>query len=508
MPFGVCSSLLRGPSLLLLTVPKETPHTCVRHHVRKHLLSTQTVKTTLTEHIKWREQQWRASISVEDCVLHVVEGPHQGRELPLRRELTLIGRGEWCDLVLRDDRSVSLEHCELRLTPQGLRLRDLRSRNGIFCDALRVVDVYLHPGASFSLGETRCQLRSEGTQQEVELCYYDESLQLAGKSPAMRRIFGVLPKLAAQEIPVLLTGETGTGKSRLAQILHEQSPRREGPFVVVNCGALSPSLVESLLFGHEKGAFTGAAQAHKGFLEQADGGTLFLDEIGDLPLELQPKLLDVLERKSLRRLGGEREREVDFRLLSATHRDLQTQIKQNLFRQDLYYRLAVVELEVPPLRERPEDIPLLADVYLQQLDPSRVFQLHPRALQHMTDYLWPGNVRQLFNVLQRASVFQAQGSSSQQGITYLMETDVHLPEQASEEPKKQREEPGGVVSSQSFYEEQLASGAPLKALLEASEQQLIELALVQNRWKIQDAASALGISRNWLYKRMKKYDIG
>jgi DNA-binding NtrC family response regulator len=221
----------------------------------------------------------------------------------------------------------------------------------------------------------------------------------------MRRLFAVAGRVAASDVTVLIQGETGTGKDARAEALHHASPRAAGPLVVVDCGAVPPSLFESELFGHERGAFTGADRARAGAFEEADGGTLFLDEIGELPLPLQPKLLRVLEAREVRRIGGAQPRKVDVRVIAATNRDLREEVNRGTFRQDLYFRLEVVRFEVPPLRERPEDIPLLAEHFRQLAKPGTgVAPFSEETLATFMAHKWPGNVRELRNAVERLTV--------------------------------------------------------------------------------------------------------
>ncbi|MBL8937604.1 MAG: sigma-54-dependent Fis family transcriptional regulator, partial [Archangium sp.] len=226
---------------------------------------------------------------------------------------------------------------------------------------------------------------------------------LVGGSAVMRRLFGLIEKLAPSETPVLLLGETGTGKEGLARALHQRSTRRKAPFVVVDCGAVAPQLVESELFGHVRGAFSGAIADRAGAFVEAEGGTLFLDEIGELPLELQPRLLRALEARQVKRLGEDRPRAVDVRVIAATHRSLQAEVQAGRFRRDLYFRLAVAALRVPPLRERRDDLPQLVRALLVQLGRES-FELSADLVARLASYDWPGNVRELRNVVARAVV--------------------------------------------------------------------------------------------------------
>jgi DNA-binding NtrC family response regulator len=230
---------------------------------------------------------------------------------------------------------------------------------------------------------------------------------LIGSGPAMRRVFATIQKVAETDLTVLIRGESGTGKELVAQALHQHSARKQGPFVAVNCAAIGRELVESELFGHEKGAFTGADARRVGRFESADGGTIFLDEIGDMAAETQAKVLRVLQERSFERVGGSKPLQVDVRVVAATHRDLERDVREGRFRQDLYYRLQVLEIQLPPLRERPEDVPALASRFLEQLAERHgrsARRLAPDALAALSRCAWPGNVRELRNVIERAAV--------------------------------------------------------------------------------------------------------
>ncbi len=254
--------------------------------------------------------------------------------------------------------------------------------------------------------------REQHLQAEVRFLR-DEQLQglmaepLRAESPALRAVVDRLRQVAPTTATVLLTGETGTGKEKVAQTLHHLSPRREKPFIKVNCAALPATLIESELFGHVKGAFTGASAARKGRFELADGGTLFLDEIGELPLDLQPRLLRALQEGEIDPVGGERPRKVDVRLIAATNRNLEAEVEAGRFRADLYYRLGVFPVHLPPLRERPEDVRALAESFLERFaraNKRATLKLTKAALARLEAYAWPGNVRELFNVLERAAI--------------------------------------------------------------------------------------------------------
>jgi DNA-binding NtrC family response regulator len=345
-----------------------------------------------------------------DLTLTVLSGSRKGATLPMRDTIR-IGKADDNDLVLGDD-TVSRHHCELVREGTGVRLRDLGSTNGTRVDGTKVGDALLAPGAVIRVGEVEVALRPTQRRNDVLPSDSPRFGPALGQSLAMRTIFGVLERIAPTEATVLLEGETGTGKDVLAKAIVEGSPRKSGPFVVVDCGAVSYSLIESELFGHERGAFTGAVATRQGAFELGSGGTVFLDEIGDLPLDVQPKLLRVLETREFRRVGGNRPIKTDVRVVAATKRDLKREVAGGKFREDLYFRLAVVPITVPPLRQRREDIPMLAEHMLAAAcEGNDPIKLGDQALQGLLAHDWPGNVRELRNVLERA-VYMARATGS------------------------------------------------------------------------------------------------
>jgi two-component system, NtrC family, nitrogen regulation response regulator GlnG len=334
----------------------------------------------------------------------VADGPDAGRELVLEKPAVVIGTEPGCDLQLTDP-AVSRQHLQLRATEQGLVLRDLGSTNGTFVGNLRLVEALIVAPVTVRAGESQLQISpSSGDSLEIPLSPRGSFGGLVGQSTEMRRVFAILERVAPTRSTVLLEGESGTGKEVAAQALHQASPCAEGPFVVVDCGAIPGSLMESELFGYERGAFTGAHEARTGALQAADGGTLFLDEIGELPLELQPKLLRFLETQEVRPLGSTSYRKVSVRLVAATNRRLTEEVKEGRFRQDLFFRLSVVRVELPPLRQRPEDILLLAYSFAAagDRDPRSIISDDISAL--LASHHWPGNVRELRNVVERLTV--------------------------------------------------------------------------------------------------------
>ncbi len=311
------------------------------------------------------------------------------------------------DLVL-DDPTVSRFHC--RVTREGIhfRITDTESLNGTRMNGVRVLAADLEGEAVLVLGDSTIRLRSLRAGH-VSVPPPRPFGSIVGSSAVMQRLFDLLDRVAASEIDVLIHGESGTGKELVATELVQRSARAEGPVIVVDCGAVSPSLVESELFGHVRGAFTGADRDREGAFEAADGGTLFLDEIGELPLDLQPKLLRALEAREVRRVGQTKLRRIDVRVIAATNRDLEREVNRGRFREDLYYRLAKVSVRVPPLRDRIEDVPLLVRGFLSLLGPKekdaeRFFTT--AVMQEMQRYDWPGNVRELRNYVERSVVLE------------------------------------------------------------------------------------------------------
>jgi DNA-binding NtrC family response regulator len=342
----------------------------------------------------------------------VLEGPDRGRSTWTANEQLSLGTANGNDLILGDD-TVSRFHLLVKRTGSGIHLSDQRSTNGTFVGGARLGEAIVAPGTVIALGRTRVVL-AHGNDVDVELHDTHQLGPIMGSSTVMRRVMAWVRKAAASDASVLLTGESGTGKDVVARAIHQLSSRGRGPFVTVDCGSLSPNLVASELFGHEKGAFTGAERQHLGALEQANGGTVLLDEIGELPRELQSMLLGALERRSFRRVGGKTEVAVDVRVVAATNRNLRTEINEGRFRLDLFYRLAVLTLEIPALRERRDDLILLLDHFLTQrghLGGARSI-LPPDVVEAVLNHEWPGNVRELRNFAEATLALGSMASGS------------------------------------------------------------------------------------------------
>jgi DNA-binding NtrC family response regulator len=332
-----------------------------------------------------------------------VAGPGAGRAFAMSSVLATVGRHPTNDLVLADPR-VSGVHLDLRREGDRVHVRDAGSTNGTWLGPHRVTDIELAVGGEIVIGATTLRIERDDAALTAIASERTSFGSLVGESRAMRELFATLERVAPKPLTVLVQGETGTGKEEVARALHSHSPRASRPFVVIDATALPESLAESLLFGHEKGAFTGADQRRIGFFEAASGGTVFIDEIGELPAPLQAKFLRVLERQEVVRVGAHVPVKVDLRVIVATHRDLRHEIEAGRFREDLYYRLSQVRVVVPPLRDRPEDIPILQRSLLESLqgDLSHPVVVEQAALDFLKAQPWPGNVRELRNVLVRA----------------------------------------------------------------------------------------------------------
>jgi DNA-binding NtrC family response regulator len=352
-----------------------------------------------------------ATVSLRQCKLVVLRGTDKGREFVIASDVIRAGKAEENDLVLREE-TVSRVHFEIVRDGKGYLLRDLKSTNGTFLDGAEIKEAYLRSGSVISAGAA--QIKFQPFEERIEILPADKDQlgELVGRSTRMREIYGLIERIAPTDATVLLEGETGTGKDLVARTIHDLSRRKGGPFIVVDCGAVTGSLIESELFGHEKGAFTGANASRQGAFELAHGGTVFLDELGELSLDLQPKLLRVLEQRELRRVGGNKTIKVDLRVIAATKKDLRSEVEKGKFREDLYFRLSVVPITMPPLRARREDIPLLVQQFLARLAGPGVElpKIDEATMAAMQAHDWPGNVRELRNVLERAIAIGADPS--------------------------------------------------------------------------------------------------
>jgi DNA-binding NtrC family response regulator len=430
--------------------------------------------------------------------LAVVEGPDKGREYSIERERITVGRSLICDLVL-DDVAVSGSHFEIRAHEQGFLLRDLDSTNGTFCGDIQVREIWLKHGNLIRVGQSVLRFEPLSSSLQIDASQRSSFHELVGKSLRMREIFALLERVGPTDLTALIRGETGTGKELVARALHLSSKRASAPLVVQDCSAIPKDLIESTLFGHEKGSFTGAVDRKIGCFEQAEGGTIFLDEVGELDLSLQPKLLRVLEQRTLKRVGGGKEIPINVRVVAATNRDLRKMVSQGSFREDLYYRLGVVTVELPALRERPEDIPLLVDNFLVQVSSRRFpgenrrFEVGSEAMSRLCSYEWPGNVRELRNTVER-------GAS-------LAERDVLGLQDLL--PVSQRSSLDVVASGPAtqFVDEGLPFKEAKQRVLDQFEAAYLRALLDRNGGNVTRSAQAAGLTRYHLRELAKRYGI-
>jgi DNA-binding NtrC family response regulator len=402
----------------------------------------------------------------------------KGKTAQVRRcteDSVTLGSHEGNTMVIAQP-GVSRFHARLELDTLGWLLTDLDSTNGTFVNGLRVLAAYLEPKAKIGLGDVELTFDVEREETELGLSQADRFGALLGGSAAMRRLFDELERIAPADSTVLLQGETGCGKDLVAQELHRHSPRRDGPFVVVDCGGLPEALIEAELFGHEKGAFTGADRTRSGAFEESHGGTLFLDEIAELPPQLQVKILRALESRQVKRLGSNEWRKIDVRVISATHQDLARLCNQRQFREDLYYRLAVLTVRIPPLRERLEDLPLLVGAILEETGAGRV-SLDETLLGALRGRRWAGNVRELRNVIQRAVVLGAEAA---------------LADGADARATSTGEEPFKIAKAKAIEDFERAYLADL---------------LERHRGNVAAAARAAEVDPAWIFRLVKRHNI-
>ncbi|MDP3501004.1 MAG: sigma 54-interacting transcriptional regulator [Myxococcales bacterium] len=432
----------------------------------------------------------RTTLKVRKCKLSITTGPEAGKVLISDKERLRVGAHSTNDLVLGEDRAASRHHFEIQYTERGYLVIDLNSTNGTFLDGRRVERAYLSSGSQVRAGQTMVVFAPIDEEVTVEPDRDGELEGMVGQSVKMRQIFGLIKKIAPMDVSVIVQGETGTGKELVARAVHTLSGRKRGPFVVLDCGAIPPNLIESELFGHEKGAFTGAIASRPGAFERANGGTIFLDELGELRVDLQPKLLRVLENREVRRVGGNEVIEVDVRVIAATNRDLVKEIQAGNFREDLYFRLSVINIQLPPLRQRREDVPIIIRKALAEPDvvtrhgKKRVM---PAAMAVLQGYSWPGNIRELVNVVSHVLTF-SDGE----------EIDVsHLPARLQ---GQQKEQPLPFNEHLSFKDAK-------EQLLENFEREYITQVLKRCDGNISRAARESGLHRKSVERLVKKYSL-
>jgi len=418
--------------------------------------------------------------AVQRFRLRGLGGELEGKSFDSSSDRLQIGSHPLNEVEVRD-RTVSRFHCEVFVDRDGRAwVKDLGSRNGTRVNGVRVREAELQEGMVLRVGQLELVFTPLAERNELPVAPVTSFGTLVGSSVPLRTAFAQLAKAAAKDVTVLLTGESGTGKSEAAELLHEQSGRAAKPLRVVDCAAVPANLLESELFGHERGAFTGAIQRRVGVFEEAEGGTVFLDEVGELPLELQPKLLRVLEAREVRRLGANRYLPVDVRVVAATNRDLRAEVNVGRFRPDLYFRLAVLTVRLPPLRERPGDIPLIAKQLLGRLtldEETRRALAEPAFLSRLQLSPWPGNVRELRNHLERCAALQEalQPATEDPSPQHLDALDVSIP----------------------FSEAR-------RRLLDSFEQGYVRALLDRHDGNVSRAAATAGVDRAHLHRIMRR----
>ncbi|MRG97224.1 sigma 54-interacting transcriptional regulator [Polyangium spumosum] len=418
--------------------------------------------------------------------VEVSRGPMAGVVTEVLGPEVKVGSGKDCDLVL-DDPTVSRHHLLLRIEGDLLRVIDTSSRNGTSVDGVRIRDAYARPDSAIGLGTSGLRLQMIRDVVVLPLSSRTSFGGLVGASVPMRRLFALLERVAKTNATVLVEGETGTGKELVAAAIHKESARASGPFMVFDCSSVSAGVLESELFGHRRGGFTGATENRVGRFEAAHGGTLFLDEIGELPLSLQPKLLRALETRTITRVGENEPRRADVRIVAATNRSLSAEVERGRFREDLYYRLAVVQVKVPPLRERLDDIPLLVRHFEKEwqgrkdappLLPNEVLErmkAHPRP--------WPGNVRELRNK-----------------VEMMLSLGLDEPPWAADDTEE-------APSARFPVNLELPLHVGLSHMENAYKRAYVERALRETGYNVSQAARIAGVGRAFVQKMMRKYEI-
>ena len=418
------------------------------------------------------------ALTPQGFCLVILSGELRGREVEVVKDTITLGRSRQCEVMLPDE-SVSRVHAEIRREGERYRVRDRESTAGTFVGGARVTDAFLTPGDALRLGQVELRFVPRDRQPELLPSEEESFGPVLGRSLAMRRIFAVLERIADKEVAVLVRGETGTGKDLVARAIHDHSPRREQPFVIVDGGALAPDQLEAELFGSDEG------EPRRGAYELADGGTLYVDEIAELPTDLQGKLLRVIETGRFRRVGSSEERSADVRAIVASQRDLRSCVEGGSFREDLYFRLAVVSCELPPLRERREDIPMLIEAFSRRLPLSMWRPPGPEAMARLVGYAWPGNVRELRNVVERSAYL------SPDGVIDLMATD----RRESAEPRKIAFDPTLTFREQKERAVERFEEAYLRWLLERA------------GGNISRGAREADMDRKYLHKLLRRYGI-
>jgi DNA-binding NtrC family response regulator len=419
--------------------------------------------------------------------LLVVKGQDRGESVAVGDHPITLGSGSGSDVLLSDP-TVSRRHLSVEPGDDGVIARDLGSTNGSFVQGARFQELTLGFGAEVTIGHTI--LKYVPDEETLDPTPTDEEAfgSLVGRDPKLRKLFRLLGDVANTEATVLLEGETGTGKELLAEEIHRHSARRDGPFVVFDCGAVPSELIESALFGHVRGAFTGAISDRRGAFAEADGGTIFLDEVGELSPEVQPVLLRALDKHAIRPVGGASYEKVSVRVVAATNRNLRNEMTAKHFREDLYYRLAVVRVSVPALRQRLDDIPLLADHFVRQFCGDRHIEIGARELEKLKQHAWPGNVRELRNVIERACAL-CHGDHLEIDETF----EVH--------PISQEPAAGGGVDLDLPFKQAKAR------VIDAFEREYIQALLKRHKGNLSAASRSAEVDRKHFRELLRKHGL-
>lgn len=441
----------------------------------------------------------RDLVSLRRYQLNVIgEGGNRRRFELGKKKIIKVGKKSDNDIVI-NDKTVSRNHMEIHLTEDNsYLLRDLNSTNGTMINQIKVKEAFLSPGDLVEIGTTKIEFQTFDEKVQIEPSNKNEFGDMVGRSRKMRQIFGVLEKISPSQATVIIDGETGTGKELVAKAIHKNSLRQDKPFIVFDCSSVAPNLIESELFGHTKGSFTGAIKDRMGAFEAAGGGTIFLDEIGELSLDLQPKLLRALEQREIKRVGSTTPVKLDVRVICATNRNLKEEVEKGTFREDLFYRLSVVKIRLPPLRERLEDIPLIVEAILKHarynLKPDGSFyvmRVEDDALKALQRYQWPGNVRELNNIIERAVSFSEHGVIKGAHLQYVF-SEV---------------ESGEESTVRMNFDSSLPFKDAKQQVVESFEKEYLQGLLEKNKGNVSKAAREAKIDRKHLRNLLIKYEL-
>lgn len=456
------------------------------------------------------------TLHLRKCHLIMEANPDVGRHHPVEvtfdQSAITIGAMDDNDMTITDE-TVSRYHCRLLQENDAYIVQDLGSTNGTFVNGVRVREAYLTPGCELRLGNCRTTFRAFNEAVEITASAAQQCGDIIGRNVRMREIFGMIEKISATGATVIIEGETGTGKELVAQEIHRQSRRADKPFVVFDCGAVPESLIESELFGHEKGSFTGAIMTRQGLFEMAQGGTIFLDELGELSIDLQPKLLRVLEQREVRRVGSSKSIPIDVRVVAATNRVLEDEVRAGRFREDLFYRLSVVRIMLPPLRDRAEDISLLVRSFLQNArynrdanNKTRIRHISPAAMRALESYQWPGNIRELVNVIERACSFADNDTIDIQDLPEVL-INQFRDQQSTITPASHTQAADAHHVPDPSALRDMAFKVAKEEWISSFEKDYILALLKRNAYNISHAAREADIDRKYFRKLMKKYEI-